>query len=306
MIIGSGKYIYNWIENWVIVPSSENSRTHGIIITKDDNVVIFNQADPAVLIYDQKAKLLSSWGDRFAGAHGMTLVSEKGKEYLWLTDEFSGEVVKTTLEGETIMNIKKPPLEHYNVERYSPTWVAVYEEDKGGNGDIWVTDGYGSSFVHRYNKEGKYLSTLTGEAGVGRFNCPHSLFIDYRKSEPEIYIADRGNKRFQVYDTEGKYKRSFGENIFGCPCGGVIKDDLLYVPELCARLAVLDINDNLLFYLGQNEESCDITGWPDHPKELIEEGKYNSPHFLALDKRNNIYVAEWIKGGRITKLENIK
>lgn len=306
MVIGSGEYIYNWIENWVTVPPSKNGRTHGIVTTKDDNIVIFHQSNPAVLIYDKKGNLINSWGDNFSGAHGMTLVNEDGVEYLWLTDEFSGEVVKTTLDGKTVLNINKPPLEVYNVEKYSPTWVAVFEEDKGGNGDIWLADGYGASLVHHYNKEGKYISTITGEEGASRFNCPHSLFFDYRKAEPELYIADRGNKRFQVYDITGKFKRSFGKDILECPCGGAIKDDLLYIPELCARLAVLDKNDNLLFYLGQNEQTCSIPGWPDHPKELLEKGKYNSPHYLALDKRNNIFVAEWILGGRITKLEYIK
>lgn len=310
MIINSAKNKYEWIEDWVKIPRSQrnpvNGRTHGIVVTGEGNIVVFNQANPAILIYDSTGKLITSWGDRFSGAHGLTIVQSNGKEFLWLTDEVTGEVVKTTLSGDTVMNIQKPVIEFYDEGEYSPTWVAEFELSKNGNGDIWVADGYGSSLVHRYNKQGNYLETITGEKGAGRFNCPHSVFIDYRKNEPELYVADRGNKRFQIFDLDGNFKRVFGNNFLGCPCGGVVKDNLLYVPELCARLAILDQDDKLISYVGQNEETCNISSWPNHPKELIQPGKFNSPHHLAIDDKNNIYVVEWIIGGRVTKLELIK
>ena len=309
MTIGSGEFKYNWIEDWVKIPETksgkENGRTHGVVVSKEGSIFIFNQGDPAILEVTKKGKTINTWGNRFNGAHGMTLVSSNGDEYLWLTDEFSTEVVKTTLKGEAILNINKPQMDFYKEGKYSPTWVAEFEIDKGGNGDIWIADGYGSSLVHNYDKDGNYKFTLTGEEGAGKFNCPHSLFIDYRKSDPELYIADRGNKRFQVYGLEGKFKRSFGEDILGCPCGGIVKNNLLYIPELCARLAVLDEKDKLITYLGQNEDTCNISTWPNHPKELIKEGKFNSPHDLAVDEEGNIYVVEWIIGGRIIKLEKV-
>lgn len=267
--------------------------------------MIFNQAVPAILIFNAEGKLTDNWGERFSGAHGLTLVENNGKEYLWMTDEFSGEVVKNDLVGKAVQSIYRPEINFYNNGNYSPTWVAEFEEEKKGNGNIWVADGYGSSLVHHYDKQGNYLQTLSGEEGGGRFSCPHSLFIDYRKADPELYIADRGNKRFQVYDLEGNFKRTFGADILGCPCGGIVKDGLLYVPELCARLAILDEDDKLIGYIGQNEATCNISTWPNHPKELIQPGKFNSPHHLAVDNNHNIFIVEWIIGGRITKLEKI-
>ena len=310
MIISSGNKKYKWIEDWVKIPKNKigpvNGRTHGIVLTGEGNIIVFNQANPAILIYNINGELIKSWGDRFSGAHGLTIVQNDGKEFLWLTDEFTGEVVKTSLSGGSVLNIQKPEVEFYKEGKYSPTWVAEFELSKNGNGDIWVADGYGSSLVHRYNKEGDYLQTITGKNGAGKFNCPHSLFIDYRKSEPELYIADRGNRRFQIFDLDGKFKRVFGSNFLGCPCGGVVKDNLLYVPELCARLAILDEEDKLISYLGQNEETCNISSWPNHPKEFIQPGKFNSPHHLAVDNHSNIFVVEWIIGGRVTKLEKIE
>jgi DNA-binding beta-propeller fold protein YncE len=309
MIIGLGNNKYEWIEDWVKIPDTPgghlNGRTHGIVITHDNNIIIFNQANPAILIFNSNGELLNTWGNRFSGAHGLTLTKSNGNEYLWLTDEFSGEVIKTTLEGVAVLNIEKPALDIYRANKYSPTWIAEFEEVNHGNGDIWIADGYGSNLVHRYDINGNFIMTLTGDEGAGKFNCPHSLFIDYRKNEPELYIADRGNKRFQVYDLDGKFIRVFGDDFLGCPCGGVVKNDLLYVPELCARIAILDENDNLICYLGQNEETCNIPTWPNHPKELIQSGKFNSPHHLAVDDENNIYIVEWIIGGRIIKLKKI-
>jgi len=311
MIISEGNFKYEWVEDWAKIPDTvsgrKNGRTHGIVVLKNGNIAVFNQADPAVLIFNFEGELTNSWGNRFSGAHGMTLTEENGTEYFWLTDQYSGEIVKTSLDGKTLLRIEKPRIKFYEEKKYSPTWIAVYEERFGGNGDIWVSDGYGSNLIHRYNKEGIYLKTISGEEGkAGAFNCPHAIFIDTRKPEPELYIADRGNKKFQVYDFEGNFKRSFGENIFGCPCGGVIKDNLLYVPELCARLVILDENDKLITYLGRNESTCDIPGWPDHPKKLIMEGKFNSPHDMAIDEEDNLYIVEWITGGRITKLKRFK
>src|SRR5690606_19206655 len=106
-----------------------------------------------------------------------SLVEEQGVEYLWLTDQDSAEVVKTTLDGRTEMSLERPNHPVYaGGAKYVPTWVAVNEKRLGGNGDIWVADGYGSSYIHRYNERGDYLSSINGTQGAaGAFNCPHGI-----------------------------------------------------------------------------------------------------------------------------------
>ncbi|MCL5998238.1 MAG: hypothetical protein M1546_19625 [Chloroflexi bacterium] len=307
MRIGSGTQTYEWLEDWARIPDTpsgrENGRTHGVVVTAAGNIMVFNQADPAVLTFDRDGKLLHTWGNRFSGAHGMTLVQEGDAEYLWLTDQGSREVVKTTLDGQTVMNLERPDLPVYQKANYSPTWVAVNEERHGGNGDIWVTDGYGSNYVHRYDKTGRYLNSINGEEGkTGPFSCPHGIWIDTRKSQPELYIADRSNHRIQVYDPEGIYKRAFGADLFTSPDGFVTHGEYLMVPELFARLTILDADDKLVCHLGTNEDVVKEKGWPNLPKEMIHPGKFNSPHGMAADAQGNLYVVEWIVGGRITKL----
>lgn len=298
---------YRW-EDWtLLLPEPErgrdNGRTHGVAVTEAGQVVVFRQADPAVLVFDADGTLLDAWGDRFLGAHGLTLVQEDAQDVLWLTDQDSGEVVKTTLSGETLLQLDKPSLAAYDTGTYAPTGVAVFEQRLGGDGSVWVADGYGMNYVHRYDAAGRYLGSIDGEEGSARpFDCPHGVWFDDRRAEPELYVADRGNHRLQVYDPEGRFKRSVAADVLGCPCAAVVQGDELVVAELCARLAVLDLDDRLVRYIGQNEAVCERSDWPNVPAPQLRPGAFNSPHAIAADVDGSLYVVEWIVGGRLTKL----
>ena len=84
----------------------------------------------------------------------------------------------------------------------------------------------------------------------------------------------------------------------------------MIVVELRAMLAVLDPDDKLACYLAENELVCDVDGWPNNryargevvPTGLLQPGKFNSPHGVAVDGARNLYLAEWLIGGRFTKL----
>jgi DNA-binding beta-propeller fold protein YncE len=333
MRIGSGANTYEWIDNWARIPHNQSARMgwahHGIAVTEAGDVVTFHHGDPTVLVFDQDGNLQRSWDSQMTEAHGITVVKEGQAEYLWFADSgrkrdptlgyvypvgnvpVSGQVVKTTLEGQTVMTLQRPDLPVYRQGNYMPTSVAVNEERHGGSGGIWVADGYGQSYVHRYDKSGNYLGSINGEEGqAGRFNTPHAIFIDRRKLEPELYIADRSNHRIQVYDLEGNFRRTFGVDFLSSPSGFVTQAAFLIIAELRARLAITDMDDNLVCYLGANESVCDVDGWPNNknengeivPTKLLQTGKFNSPHGLAVDSQGNLYVAEFLIGGRFTKL----
>ena len=333
MRIGSGEQTYEWIDGWASVPDSESARmgwAHpGIVVTEAGEVITAHAGDPTVLVFDRNGNLLRSWDSGVTDGHGITLVKEGADEYLWIADngrkrfhthaydyppgegKTTGQVVKKTLDGETVMTLEPPDLPIYREGDYMPTSVAVNEERHAGNGDVWVADGYGQNHVHRYSKTGDYLGSINGEEGqAGAFNCPHGIFIDRRGSQAELYVADRTNARVQVYDLEGRFKRAFGSGFLTSPSGFVSHGDLLVIAELRARLAVLDADDSLVCYLGDNEAVCDVDGWPNNRNArgdlvrtaLLEPGKFNSPHGMAVDGDGNLYVAEWLIGGRITKL----
>jgi len=310
MVLETSGRRYEFVEDWATIPDTEsgreNGRTHGVEVTEDGRVVVFTQADPGVLIFDSSGELEDSWGSRFGGAHGLTHVVEDGDERLWLTDQDSAEVVKTTLEGEPLRTLEPPTHSAYDDGDFVPTWVAVAERRHGGSGDVWVADGYGESLVHRYSAEGVYQESIDGSAGAaGPFDCPHGIMVDTRGADSELYVADRGNERVQVFDLDGEFQRSFGEDVLTSPCAFDVHDGELVVPELYARTTLFDADDELIGSVGENEAVCDDDDWPNVPEDLLAAGEFNSPHDAAFDSQGNIFTVEWIVGGRISKLERL-
>lgn len=305
-ILNSKAEQYRWTENWATIPHSPaeslNGRTHGAAVSKSGLIYIFHQAVPGVLVYSPEGILQSSWGE-FPGAHGLTLVEKNGIEFLWLTDQARVVVQKFTLDGTLVQEISKPPYASDPKVPYIPTWVAVNEIRHGGNGDIWVADGYGSHRVSRYDVKGNFIQTIDGSAGSGPFNCPHGIAFDARKSNPELYVADRGNHRVQVFDAEGTHKRTFGAEFLSSPDCFAFFHDQLVIPELQGRITLVDAQDRLVDYLGNHEAVASHKGWPD--QTTLEAGKFNSPHGAATDAKGNIFIVEWRVGGRIIKLEKL-
>jgi hypothetical protein len=226
-----------------------------------------------------------------------------------------------SLDGQILSELPLPPQDPQfpagPMGPYCPCGCAVDEERFGGTGDIWVADGYGSGLVHHFDKDGNHLATLTGEEGSGRLLCPHAIFIDRRNDKvPELYIADRINVRVLVYDLGGQYLRTFGETYLNSPSDFAQWGDLLVVAEIYQRLAVLDSDDNLVGYIGADPDPEAAQGWPTRPgwpNDLSEDGRaeipllpqhdrFNSPHAVAADSSGNLYVSEWLLGGRYTKL----
>jgi hypothetical protein len=231
-------------------------------------------------------------------------------------------VVKMTLDGQIHSELPLPPpdpsLPAGPMGSYCPCSVAVDEQRFGGSGDVWVADGYGSSVLHRFDSNGNHLLTLTGgDDDGGRLACPHAAFIDRRNGKtPELYIADRGNTRVVVYDLQGRYLRSIGEGFLSSPSGFALWDDLLVVTELHGRLAALDAEDHFVGYIGAAPNTPAAQGWPQRPgwpndldadgrataPQLPRHDRFNSPHSVATDAEGNLYVSEWLIGGRYTKL----
>ena len=332
MRVGSGGNTYGWNDDWAEIPNPEGATGgwshHGVVATDAGHIIASHPATPDLLEFDQDGKLLGTVPTSLTECHGITLVKEGESELLWIADigkkrhKMNGgyeyveaaqgpQVVKMTLSGEALISLQKPEHPAYETGTYTPTWVAVNEARFGGNGDIWVADGYGENFVHRYDKSGNYLGSINGEEGqAGAFNGPHTVWVDTRKQEPELYVADRSNGRVQVYDLEGKYKRVFGSEWFRSPTGFAVHGDLMVIIELHASMAIVDLDDKLVVQIGTNRAVCDVDGWPNVTTaaggtvrtHLLETGKLNSPHGVATDSDGNIYVSEWLLGGRYIKL----
>jgi hypothetical protein len=306
MQLTKGDFTWDWNSQWAKLPDAiQLGYTHGVAVDRRGLVYVFNQSPHAVVTFEPDGTFAGAWdqfpSDRFCGAHGLTLVDEGGEQFFWLTDQHSGEVAKTTLDGRTVLRLDRPA--GYTADdKYSPTWAA-----QAPDGRVFVADGYGSSRVSVYNKAGRFLSTFDGSADGPRFDCPHGLWIGRRpaatgRDEPLLYITDRGNSRVRVYDLDANFIKSFYQD-HPC-CFDASADGLLLVPDLQAFVNLYDQHDHpAATKIGDGQlEVVGRHGWPNVPHDMRRDGRFNSPHGGCFDAQGNIYIVEWIQDGRITKL----
>ena len=155
-------------------------------------------------------------------------------------------------------------------------------------------DGYGSQLVHRFDKNFKLLKTIGGKGKEhGKFNTCHGVWVSTLKKEPEIYIADRANDRVEVYSLDLDYKRTLPD--FRMPCCFYQHAGHLYVPELGARVSIIDADDKFVARLGRRQRASRPRTIRQHPD------KFATPHALTVDSHGDLYVIEWLDFGRPRK-----
>lgn len=320
---------YEWVDDWAQLCPDELGGVgwahHDLVVTADQRVIGFQSGGEAVCIWDCNGNQLGNWMTGLLEGHGMTVAGAPDAEQLWIADPGlkmvpnsdgtyevhqpgdGGSVVRFDLSGTLQEPLPPPDHADYRDARYAPTAVAVESPD--GSGAVWVADGYGAGLVHRFSGDGDLLFTLTGQEGAGRFDCPHSIFIDRRAGEPRLYVTDRGNGRIQVYDLDGNFLHVVTDGLVS-PSALATDGDRLIVAELHARLTVLDRDDQVVGYVGRDDDAPDREAWPNaqtddgrtvRPPDLAP-GRFNSPHGLAVDANGDLYVAEWLIGGRLTGL----
>ncbi len=256
IIVGEGDYKYRIVENWAKVPDGWSFKEVGAVGTdKNDNVYVFNRGEHPMMVFDRTGKFLRSWGEgQYPRAHGVHMGPD---ESIYLTDDGGSFVRKCRLEdGKVLMELGVPgkPAEYMSGEPFHRcTHTAL-----APNGDIYVSDGYGNSRVHRYDPGGKLLMSW-GDSGSnpGEFNIVHNICTD---SDGWVYVADRENHRIQVFGGNGKYEAQW--NNLHRPCGmymdhahhpvcyigglGPVQSVNKDVGNLGPRVSIVDHKGNLL------------------------------------------------------------
>ena len=119
-----------------------------------------------------------------------------------------------------------------------PTDVAVAPD-----GEIYASDGYGNSRVHRFTAEGQLqMSWGNPGAAAGEFTTPHAVWID---AENRVLVADRENNRVQVFDREGTYLTEWHDLYHPMDICGYINGSVL-VTDQVPRLSLFRLMDVLL------------------------------------------------------------
>jgi hypothetical protein len=311
-IIGQGEHRYECQHNWGELPSSLRwQTTHGVAVDAAGLVYLTHQGVgkdvmDTVVVFDPQGKYVRSFGKEFhTGGHGIDIRREGSEEFIYLSHMTgNGPVVKTTLKGEIVW--KKGFPEEANVykdgAKYRPTNVAFARD-----GGFYVGDGYGSHYIHQYDKDAKWVRTWGGAGKEpGKMQTPHGIWLDDRPGrKPSLVVADRANFRLQYFTLDGNHLGFVNDVLF--PAHFDIRGDVLLVPDLHARVSLFDRENKPIVHLGDDK------AWIEEVKKLkIRQdpkqwppGKFIHPHDACFDKDGNIFVVEWVQTGRVTFLKRV-
>jgi NHL repeat len=221
------------------IPDSTLGQTVGVAVNSRGDLFVYSRTDPQGIARGGQAarlfewapgphyKFVKEWGPRNYAESFAHAVRVDGEDNVWIVDEGSGMVVKFDTHGQAVEWLGRTPeaidylqtfVEHFGfgyarlANRSEHPVGRVGEFDRptdvtwDSHGNIFVSDGYGNSRVVKISPGGKWLKELgTYGSGKDQFKTPHSIASD---SGDNIYVADRGNRRIQVYDDNLNYERT--------------------------------------------------------------------------------------------------
>jgi DNA-binding beta-propeller fold protein YncE len=199
-----------------------------VAVTAQGTILVLHRGAHPILEFRSDGTLVRSWGDGLfsegkvaaipesywtadkshysavygpagcasCGAHSVR-VDPQGN--VWLVDAPAHVIYKMNADGKELMRLGTKGASgagpnHFNL----PTDVGF-----APNGDIYVTDGYGSARVVKYTRDGKFILEWGRRGkGPGEFGLPHNLVID---RQGRVYVTDRDNQRIEVFDADGKF-----------------------------------------------------------------------------------------------------
>lgn len=248
----------------------------GVAINKAGDILIAHRNGPPISIFTKDGEHVRSFGDKiFTAIHGIRVDQD---DQIWATDMKIHIVVKMDMTGRLLMtlgerNVPGEDGSHFN----RPTDVAVAPD-----GDFFVSDGYGNSRIVKFDPNGKFIKAWGSRGtGKGQFHLPHALVID---GQGLVYVADRENKRIQVFAADGNFIRQIdGITPYGI-C--LAPDGKLYIADGRASTVTR------MTLAGRVELSWGGKG--------SGPGEFNMPHGIAVGADGSVYVAE-INGERLQK-----
>lgn len=296
---------FEWVEDWPRLPEGMSlGSTHGgMAVSRTGRVYLSTDTENAVIGLNADGTLHAKWGAELAGGlHGMCIRAEGDEEFLYLCHTGRHEVLKATLDGEIVWTLGYPAESgvYADAGEYRPTGVAV-----GPDGDLYVADGYGKSWVHQFDSERRYVRSFGGPGTEpGKFRTCHGIWLDARGEEPLLLVADRENHRLQVFDLEGEH-RGVVEQGLRRPCGVAEHEGILAVPDLEGRITLLDEKNELIAHLCDNPDPAKRANYGVAPEQWAA-GELLAPHGACWDREGSLYVMDWNASGRVTKLRRVR
>ena len=283
MIFGTGKYTYRLAAGWGQLPAGWKwGWIPAVACDSQDRVYVYSRSEHPLVIFDRAGNFLASWGEGILkDAHGIYI---DAADNVYCTDRDTHCVRKFNPQGQLVHTLGTPGQTGAKAGApfNRPTDLAI-----ASTGELFVSDGYGNSRVHKYSSTGEWLLSW-GEPGngPGQFNLSHCVRVD---KYDRVWVCDRSNNRIQIFNTNGRFLSEWS----GLSHPDVIffdaQEDVVYLTELDYQVSVYTIDGKLITQWGGMQSS-------DTPGEFL-----GWPHGLWMDSYRDLYVAEVNTDGRLQK-----
>lgn len=322
--VGSGEHTYEIYHDWGMenLPSNHHygGASHGIAVDAEGLVYVSHHGNPgSIFVFDPDGKFIKSLagvhhakgkdGKLAAKGHGIDIRREGNQEFAYLSPNDSSLFFsKMTLDGEMVWNKDRAELDEASDKLGEKVAFRPTNASFRPDGGYYLGDGYGSNWIFEYDKNDRFVRVIGGKGKAdGQFATPHGQWLDDRDGTPKLVIADRANKRLQWFGMDGKHLKTQDGFLF--PADIDVRGDLMLVPDLHARITLLNLQNEVITHLGDDE------GWRAKvldkkigmraKRNPWEPGKFVHPHDACFDGNGDIFVAEWVVTGRVSKLVKV-
>ncbi len=328
-IVGTGEHQYEVHHMWPQLPEKFAwQTTHNVAFDSEGLLYVIHEGrseekpehEDTIFVFDDEGKYVRSFGGEFIdGGHGIEIRNEKGQDFLYVCAYLEQRsIAKLDTKGEIVWR-KGAPMESgfyvdgedqfprkdnpWGRDRFLPTNIAFLDD-----GGFLLADGYGAWRIHRYDQDANWVSSFgkpsdDDHQGDGYFNLPHGIWIDDRGEEPLVVVADRVLKRLQWFSLAGEHRKTMDGFIL--PANIDTQGELMVVPDLSARVTLLDKSNNVIAQLGNGMDSDGNIKARRDQETTWADGEFIHPHDACFDAAGNIFVAEWVQRGRVTKLRKL-
>lgn len=307
LLTGNGQWTYRVVAGWGGLPSGSNfGGTHGgIAQDKAGNMYVSTQSSTGVLVYSPDGKLLKTIANQYPEVHSMVYSLESGSEYFYCTvqkgtPQENWLFVKMKTDGTIVQKITAPPEAGFKAPNEWRLTAAVPAPD----GSIFIANGYGDSRIFRFDKKGQFQASYSGKGDSdGLLNCSHGLAVDHRYDQPLLLVCDRENRRLCHFDFDGKFVRTIAQHLRR-PCQVSFNGDYAVVSELEGRATILDRDNVPVAFLGDNPRKAQWANYDVEPA-AVGAANFSAAHGCFVDSSDNIYISDWNRTGRVTKLAKL-
>jgi hypothetical protein len=295
------------VPDWLTLPPGRDAigNMHGDVAVSAAGEVYLSVQDPeaGVQVYGRDGRFRRTVPGAPSDFHGFVIRQRPDGEFLFGSTLRGQTVVKMSLDGQVVLTIPASVIpDRYKVRNARSGELAVLFTgvDVAPNGDIYVTDGYASDYIHRFDRTGRYLASFGGKDAPYGFNTLHKIAIDTRFDPPRIIGTDRANNRVVHMALDGRFLGVVAEDLL-LPAAVTIAGDEAIVGELRGRVTILDKAGGVVARLGANSEEG--VGGNKLPPAQWRPGFVVSPHGVATNARGDLFVSEFSAFGRVHRFE---